>query len=229
MKSGRTQVEIIALYQELGSYRAVAAVVGCDHKTVKRYVDAAGEAGQLAPVLTRARVTDEVAEVIAERVEQTHAKITARRLMRIVRAAGYDGSERSLRRAVADAKATWREKQAAEGRVYRPWVSAPGEWMLCDWGAAGTVATPAGARRLSFFSGVLGWSRFRTVSFSCSERFGALAVGLAHSFEQVGGVPGRVLFDNPKTVATGPLAGAAVLNPDLVRLAAPASRSGARR
>src|SRR3954451_939218 len=64
------------------------------------------------------------------------------------------------------------------------------------------------------------WSRYRTVSFSCSERFGALAVGLAHSFEQVGGVPGRVLFDNPKTVASGHLAGAALLNPDLVRLAA---------
>lgn len=220
MKSGRTQVEIIALYEELGSYRAVAAVVGCDHKTVKRYVEAAGDAGQLAPVLTRARVTDDVAEVIAERIEQTHGRITARRLMRIVRAAGYDGSERSLRRAVADAKAAWREKQASEGRVYRPWISAPGEWMLCDWGAAGTVPTPAGPRRLSFFSAVLGWSRFRTVSFSCSERFGALAVGLAHSFEQVGGVPGRVLFDNPKTVATSHLAGAAVLNPDMVRLAA---------
>lgn len=220
MKSGRTQVEIIALYEELGSYRAVGALVGCDHKTVKRYVQSAGDAGQLAPVLTRARGTDDVAAVIAERVEQTQAKVTARRLLRIVRAAGYSGSERSLRRAVADAKQAWREKQAAEGRVYRPWVSAPGEWMLCDWGAAGTVPTPAGPRKLSFFSGVLGWSRYRTVSFSCNERFGALAVGLAHSFEQVGGVPGRVLFDNPKTVASGHLAGAAVLNPDLVRLAA---------
>jgi transposase len=220
MKSGRTQVEIIALYEELGSYRAVGALLGCDHKTVKRYVQAAGDAGQLAPALTRSRVTDDFAGLIAERVEQTHGRITARRLMRIVRAAGYEGSERSLRRAVADAKAAWREKQAREGRVYRPWVSAPGEWMLCDWGAAGTVPTAAGPRKLSFFSGVLGWSRFRTVSFSCSERFGALAVGLAHSFEQVGGVPGRVLFDNPKTVATGHLAGAAVLNPDLVRLAA---------
>ena len=130
MKSGRTQVEIIALYQELGSYRAVAAVVGCDHKTVKRYVEAAGDAGQLAPVLTRSRVTDDVADVIVERVQQTRGRITARRLLRIVRAAGYGGSERSLRRAVADAKAAWREKQASEGRVYRPWVSAPGEWML---------------------------------------------------------------------------------------------------
>lgn len=220
MKSGRTQVELIALYEELGSYRAVAALLGCDHKTVKRYVQAAGEAGQFAPVLRRSRVTDDFAGLIDERVEQTAGRVTARRLMRLVRAAGYDGSERSLRRAVAVAKESWRARQAREGRVYRPWVSEPGEWLLCDWGAAGTVPTAAGPRKLSFFSSVLGWSRYRTVSFSCSERFGALAVGLAHSFEQVGGVPGRVLFDNPKTVATGHLAGVAVLNPDLVRLAA---------
>jgi hypothetical protein len=43
LKKGREQVEIIALYEELGSYRAVAALVGCDHKTVKRYVELAGE------------------------------------------------------------------------------------------------------------------------------------------------------------------------------------------
>ena len=127
--------------------------------------------------------------LIAERVEQTGGRVTARRLIRLVRAAGYVGSERSLRRAVAAAKVAWRERQALAGRVYRPWVSEPGEWMLCDWGAAGTVPTAAGPRKLSFFSSVLGWSRFRTVSFSCSERFGALAVGLAHSFEQAGGVP----------------------------------------
>lgn len=175
------------MYEELSSYRAVAALLGCDHKTVKRYVEAAGDAGQFAPSLQRSRVTDEFAPLIAERVEQSGGRVTARWLMRLVRAAGYEGSERSLRRAVAVAEEAWRAKQAREGRVYRPWVSEPGEWMLCDWGAAGTVSTAAGLRKLSFFSSVLGWSRYRTVSFSCSERFGALAVGLAHSFEQAGG------------------------------------------
>jgi len=213
-------VEIIALYEELGSYRAVGALLGCDHKTVKKYVDAAGELGQSAPVLRRARITDGFVELIAERIGQSGGRITARRLMRIVRAAGYEGSERSLRRAVAEGKEAWRREQAAQGRVFRPWVSAPGEWLLCDWGAAGTVPTAAGPRKLSFFAGVLGWSRYRTLSFCCSERFPALAGGLAHSFETLGGVPGRVLFDNPKTVATQHVAGAAVLNPDLVRLAA---------
>ena len=80
MKSGRTQVEIIALYEELGSYRAVGSLLGCDHKTVKRYVQAAGEAGQLAPALQRARVTDDFAGLIAGRVEQSAGRVTARRL-----------------------------------------------------------------------------------------------------------------------------------------------------
>jgi hypothetical protein len=49
LKRGREQVEIIAPYEELGSYRTVAALLGCDHKTVKRYVELAPELGQLAP------------------------------------------------------------------------------------------------------------------------------------------------------------------------------------
>jgi len=69
MKSGREQVEIIALYEELGSYRAVASILGCDHKTVKRYVEQAGARGQLAPVRQRARITDGFADLIRERVE----------------------------------------------------------------------------------------------------------------------------------------------------------------
>lgn len=220
MKSGRAQVDMIALYEELGSYRAVAAIIGCDHKTVKRYVELAGEQGQLAPVRHRARLTDPHCELIRSRIEQTKGKITAKRLLRVARAAGYEGSARSLRRAVAAEKAAYRRRMAIESRVYRPWVSEPGEWLICDWGQAGKVATPAGPRPLSFFCSVLGYSRARQLTFTCSERFGALAIGLASNLEQIGGVPFKVLFDNPRTVTVGDVAGAHVLNPDLVRLAA---------
>jgi transposase len=220
LKSGREQVEIIALYEELGSYRAVAALLGCDHKTVKRYVELAGERGQLAPARRRTRITDDYRELIREKVEQTRGRITARRLLRLLRAAGYEGSERSLRRAVAEERRAFCEREAREGRVFRPWRSAPGEWLICDWGQAGTVETPAGPRRLSFFGSVLGYSRHRQLTFSCSERFPALAIGLASNLEQLGGVPQKILFDNPKTVTLRDVAGAAVLNPELVRLAA---------
>jgi hypothetical protein len=62
MKSGRAQVEIIALSEELGSYRAVGALMGCDHKTVKRYVEASGRGGPGSHrVLARSRATDDLA------------------------------------------------------------------------------------------------------------------------------------------------------------------------
>jgi hypothetical protein len=121
---------------------------------------------------------------------------------------------------VAAEKRAFREREAREGRVFRPWRSGPGEWLLCDWGSAGTVETPAGPRPLSFFGSVLGYSRHRQLTFCCSERFAALAMGLASNLEQLGAVPAKVLFDNPKTVTLRDVAGAAVLNPELVRLAA---------
>lgn len=36
------RLAVVNLYEELGSYRAVAAVVGCDHKTVKAVIERAG-------------------------------------------------------------------------------------------------------------------------------------------------------------------------------------------
>jgi transposase len=77
-----------------------------------------------------------------------------------------------------------------------------------------------GPRPLSFFGSVLAYSRHRQLTFSCSERFAPLAIGLAANLEQLGGVPAQILFDNPKTVTLRDVAGAAVLNPELVRLAA---------
>lgn len=217
MKSEVDQMRIVALYEELQSYRAVGEIVGCDHKTVKAAVERHRNTGRERPAVRRERVTDQVAELVRQKVEETKAKITAKRVMRLAQAAGYTGSARSLRRAVREAKSRYR---AANFRIYRPWRSAPGEFLICDWGKAGTVPTPAGPKPLSMFCAVLGYSRLRFVHFTVSERFHALADGLHRCFEVLGGIPAKVMFDNPKTVTVDHVAGAAVLNPDIVRLAA---------
>jgi transposase len=136
--------------------------------------------------------------------------------LRVLRAAGYAASLRMLQRALKDLREEWSREHR---RIYRPWVSAPGEFLMVDWGDVGSVATAAGERKLLCFCAVLGWSRWKYVRFFTGQRFPILAQGLAGCFDALGGVPSNVLFDNPKTVTVGFVAGAAVLNPQLVRLA----------
>ncbi|BBY27279.1 hypothetical protein GCM10023114_49680 [Mycolicibacterium sediminis] len=99
-------MDIISAYQQLGSYRAAADQCGTTHKTVKRVVDKfeASQAGVLpAPRVERAHNYDEVTGLVAERVEKSHGRISAKRLLPKARAAGYAGSDRNFRRLVAEA------------------------------------------------------------------------------------------------------------------------------
>src|SRR5664280_118172 len=72
-----------------------------------------------------------VTDIITERVAKTEGRISAKRLLPVVQAAGYSGSARNLRRAVAEAKARWRIDHHL-GR--RPGVWAPGDMLVFDTG-----------------------------------------------------------------------------------------------
>jgi transposase len=210
------RLAVVNLYEELGSYRAVAAVVGCDHKTVKAWL-ARGRTGRgTVTGVVRRRATDLFLHLIRERVEMTEGRVRGKRLLKVLRAAGYTASLRTLQRALRIEKRRWQERQR---RVYRPWLSAPADFLIVDWGEVSRVATAAGPRKLYCFCAVLGWSRWRYVRFFTCQRFQVLAQGLAACFEALGGVPAHVLFDNPKTVTTEFVAGLSVLNAEMVRLA----------
>ena len=77
----------------------------------------------------------------------THKKLVA---------LGYDGSERTTRREVAEAKKAWR---AGHGRVCRPWTPEPGLWLQYDFGTGPLVAGVA----TLLFCAWLAWSRYRVV------------------------------------------------------------------
>ena len=98
MKCARDQMDIVNAYAALGTYRGAAALCGTTHKTVKRVLErrARGQAGrrQSQPSNTAC-----VQPLIEERVRKTDGRISAKRLLPVVRAAGYGGSLRNLQRA----------------------------------------------------------------------------------------------------------------------------------
>ena len=71
---------------------------------------------------------------------QASQQFGKKRLLPVCRAAGYAGSARNLRRAVALAKGTWRRDR----RTYRRWVPIPGEHLVIDWGSEGGLQPPVG-------------------------------------------------------------------------------------
>jgi transposase len=201
-------MDIISAYREVGTYRGAAQVTGTTHKTVKRVIarhEAGGAARERAP---RGHNYDVVAALVAERVEKTAGRISAKRLLPAARAAGYAGSARNFRRLVAVQKQAWR-REHHRGR--RPAVWSPGEHLVIDWGAE---------FGLHVFCAVLAWSRFRFVRFARDERAETTLALLAECFEVLGGVPGTVLADRMACLKGGVVAGVVVPAPQYLRFAA---------
>ena len=204
MKSARHQLDILSAYRELGSYRAAAGLCGTTPKTVRRVV----ERRTRPPVerTPRPKTTDPLGTLLAGRVKATDGRISAKRLLPAARAAGYEGSARSLRRAVALAKAAWR----IERRVLRPWQAVPGEHLAIDWGSEGD---------LHVFCAVLVWSRVRFVRFAADESQATTLALLAECFETLGGVPGIVLADRMGCLKGGVVANVVVPAPGYLAFA----------
>ena len=204
MKSARHQLDILSAYRELGSYRAAAALCGTTHRTVRHVVERQRHPRAERP--PRPKSTDPLGALLAGRVRATDGRISAKRLLPAARAAGYEGSARNLRRAVAVAKAAWR----IERRVYRPWQATPGEHLAIDWGSEGD---------LHVFCAVLVWSRVRFVRFALDESQETTLRLLAECFETLGGVPGIVLADRMGCLKGGVVANVVVPAPGYLAFA----------
>ena len=201
-------MDIVNAYAELGSYRGAAALCGTTHKTVKRIVarQQRGAADQRGDRVPRPRNTEGVRTLIMDRVQATDGRITAKRLLPVAQAAGYTGSARALRRAVAEVKAVWRRQR----RTYRPWVPVPGEHLVIDWGTE---------RGLHLFCAVLPWSRYRFVRIAADERQETTLRLLSECCEEIGGVPAVVLADRMACLRAGTVANVVVPHPTYIELA----------
>lgn len=212
VKSAEEMMEILEAFDLVGSLRGAAALVGCDHKTVARCValrEAA--AGELRPRRARPLV-DPFAEKIGEWVERSRGRIRADAAHERLVAMGYRGSERTTRRAVAEAKRAWRQ---GYGRRTRPWVPEPGLWMQWDYAEGPVIA----GRRTSLLCAWLAWSRFRVVVPLVDRTLASVVLGLDRALRCFGGAPTYALTDNERTVTVDHVCGIAVRNPRMVAAA----------
>jgi hypothetical protein len=174
VKIARDQLDILSAYATLGSYRAAAGLCGTTPKTVRRVVERSSRPAAERPA--RPRNIDPLTALIVAKVRATDGRISAKRLLPVCQAAGYGGSARNLRRAVAAARAAWRGQR----RTYRPWLPVPGEHLVIDW---------ASVADLHVFCVVLAWSRVRFVRFASDETQATTLRLLAECFEILGGPP----------------------------------------
>ena len=207
MKCLRDEMEIVNAYELDGSYRGAAALCGTTAKTVKRVLErrAVGQVGR-RPSPSRVRNTAAVTELIGQKVRASDGRISAKRLLATARAAGYVGSTRNFRRAVAEAKASWNKQR----RTYRPWVPLPGQYLVIDW---------AEEADQNVLCAVLAWSHVRFVRFGADQTRATTLALLAECFEELGGVPEVVLTDRMGCLKAGVVANVVVPHPEYVAFA----------
>jgi transposase len=213
-KSDREIMEILEAYDATGCAHSAAVLAGVDPKTVRHYV-AKREVG--VPVdepVKRAKLIDPFVAKIEEAVDTSEGAIRADLLHERLVAMGFTGDERTTRRAVADAKAAYRD---GHRRSYRPWITEPGLWLQFDWGYGPVVFGPDGRPRPTMlFCAWLAWSRFRVVIPTWDRRMGTLLSCLDATFRACDGVPAFALTDNEKTVTVEHVAGVPVRHPMVV-------------
>ena len=107
MKSREEIMNILEAFDLTGSFRDAGELAGCSHHTVARYV-AMRDAGELVDEgpERRERIIDPFLAKVEEWVERSDAKIRADVAFDKLRGLGFTGSERTVRRAVAEVNGT---------------------------------------------------------------------------------------------------------------------------
>ncbi|HWT50326.1 MAG TPA: IS21 family transposase [Mycobacterium sp.] len=213
MKSAEEIMEILEAYDLTGSLRDAAELAGCSHRTVAQYV-AARDRGELTPEHAQGRemLVDPYREKLEEWVDHSRGKVRADVAHEKLIALGYPGSERTTRRAVAQAKTAYR---AGRRRVHRPWVPEPGMWFQYDFGD-GPRVNGVGTQ---LFCAWLAWCRFRVVLALLDKTLPSVMAAIDQMLRVFGGVPTYGLTDNEKTVTAEHVAGIPVRNAQMLDFA----------
>ena len=186
----------------------IASELDLHHETVR----AALQEGIKTLPAARPRQVDPYVEFLRQTLEQ-HPQLRATRLFQMIRERGFAGTARQVRRKVAEIRPR-RQEAFLRRRVF------PGEEGQVDWASFGKVTIGTAQRDLSCFVMTLSYSRALYLEFSFDQRMESFLRGHVHAFEDLGGVPRVILYDNLRSAVVERLGNAVHFNPRLIELAA---------
>ncbi len=176
------------------SVSAIARRVGCDRKTVRKYLERGLEAPVYSPRAPRPRLMDPFETYVCERIA-AYPELSGKRLLREIRALGYEGGYTALMDVVRAVRPP--RRTAFERRFETP----AGRQAQVDFAQFRLAFsdTPETRRIVWLFTMVLGHSRWLWGRFCASQDLQTVLRCHIDAFHAMGGVPAQVLYDRMKT------------------------------
>ena len=171
--------------------KKVAAVLGLDRKTVRKYWKIGKWQGRVK--VKKPSILDPWREHLLKRAPETDysAAVCFLEIQRM----GYLGSNGPVKKFIRPLREERRRFEEATLRF----ETGPGKQAQVDWGS--TVVELGGERiRIHLFVIVLGYSRRIYVRAQRDEKLPAFLACHENAFEWFGGLTLTILYDNPKTV-----------------------------
>ena len=176
--------------KETMSKAAMARIMGCDPRTVKRYLEGY-ESKKKRKILKKSKL-DKFKETIISKLE---IGCTSMAIFKFIQKDGYTGSY-SL---VADFVQKHKEEQIKKATIR--FETAPGLQSQVDWKENLKMISKHGELfEVNIFLMVLGYSRTKFVKLTSDKTQKTLFKCMNEAFKYFGGVPKEIVFDNMATV-----------------------------
>ena len=176
--------------KETMSKAAMARIMGCDPRTVKRYLEGY-ELRKKRKILKKSKL-DKFKETIISKLE---IGCTSMAIFKFIQKDGYTGSY-SL---VADFVQKHKEEQIKKATIR--FETAPGLQAQVDWKENLKMISKHGELfEVNIFLMVLGYSRTKFVKLTSDKTQKTLFKCMNEAFKYFGGVPKEIVFDNMATV-----------------------------
>jgi transposase len=188
---------ILELHRQGLPISVIAERTGHDRKTVRKYIQQGLAVPQYTPRAARPGALDDFRSYLQERL-QAWPELTGSRLLREIRALGYQGGKTILNDYLRQIRPA--PVPAFEVRFETP----PGHQAQVDFAEFKVrFARDSMERKVWLFAMVLGHSRFLWAQFVMHQDLPTVLRCHMQAFEHFGGAPREILYDRMKTAVLG--------------------------